>query len=527
MKRKNKGFTLVELLVVLAIMGLVLIMIFPAVNHLIKQNDNKKYLNYEQIVLESAKVYYNQNQIDLIGGTDWTGCYDITKDEMETSKLLKEFGKGVSCDVKVRVTKENNQETFTPYISCTKENSIEYQTEGYKTLGSCPTPTVSSSSRTLDVVLFDESRIGEGCSVIQKDYTTYLNGNCENNYVWYSGKLWRVISRSNTNVVKMVTQWNIAVLPYSKINTWLNDSTFDGFLNSQSLDSTYRNGNVVSLSENDYTNTGGNAGFLKNNYSFSITSGQNFKMVHHTGIVQNISSKAYGVRPVITLKIKTTIATGAGTIDNPYRFTKEKIATDTLLNTRYSGEYLKFNNELYRIVSFDQNQRTKIVKADFLSEKQKFGTSSTDTKYSTTSGIGKYLNETWYNTLTTASKKMMVEGPWYLGTVNATGDYRLAKCTTTACTTKATSVSAKVGLPRIGELFSGSITQKNENIDSSYFTVTPFDSSKMNCIYTSTGEGHSCYADSEYYVRPMLYLNSNVKIASGTGLPNDPFVLTQ
>ena len=72
---------------------------------------------------------------------------------------------------------------------------------------------------------------------------TFITGTNPNNYIWYSGKLWRAVSIDpSDNSVKLVTQWNISAFPYnynnesipefkgSYMEQWLNDTSVDGFL---------------------------------------------------------------------------------------------------------------------------------------------------------------------------------------------------------------------------------------------------------------------------------------------------------
>ena len=45
---------------------------------------------------------------------------------------------------------------------------------------------------------------------------TFTTGQYPNNYVWYSGKLWRAVSVNNEEkTVKLVTQWNISAISYN------------------------------------------------------------------------------------------------------------------------------------------------------------------------------------------------------------------------------------------------------------------------------------------------------------------------
>ena len=69
---------------------------------------------------------------------------------------------------------------------------------------------------------------------------TFVTGSNPYNYIWYSGKLWRVVSiDTSDNSVKLVTQWSMNAVPYdndssafagSYMESWLNDTTVDGFL---------------------------------------------------------------------------------------------------------------------------------------------------------------------------------------------------------------------------------------------------------------------------------------------------------
>ena len=48
---------------------------------------------------------------------------------------------------------------------------------------------------------------------------TFITGEAPNNYVWYSGKLWRAVSVNNdSKTTKLVTQWNISAIPYNSEN---------------------------------------------------------------------------------------------------------------------------------------------------------------------------------------------------------------------------------------------------------------------------------------------------------------------
>ena len=54
--KKNKGFTLVELLATIAIMGMIMILVTPSIVNLQNNNKKKKFEYYGKTLVEAAKV---------------------------------------------------------------------------------------------------------------------------------------------------------------------------------------------------------------------------------------------------------------------------------------------------------------------------------------------------------------------------------------------------------------------------------------------------------------------------------------
>ena len=404
---------------------------------------------------------------------------------------------------------------------------------------------------------------------------TFITGEDPNNYIWYSGKLWRAVSVNNeAKTTKLVTQWNISSITYSSGSTafegsymedWLNDTTVDGFLGNlrdyenfivtdavwdatldrDALGSIIRpNGTttvtasvgLLNMYEYQSSNNGGTDGYLNNGLDWwtltpDISSG--VRIVSFNGnAYYDFPPTASGVRPSINLKSNVKIVDGDGTVDNPYRLNGDNDTelSGTPLSSRYSGEYIRFGsgeNNLYRIVSHENGKGTKIVSAEPLKSSGTFITSAFDSNrsvnYSRSTTIGTFLNGDYLTSYVDSTYSNMIEDNtnWYLGTVGSGTSYKLAKYTdiNMSNTTSSTN-AAKVGLLRLGELMSGQFDRYSNNTN--YWLITPNSTSYVRNVGFD-GTAYSNYLTDAYGVRPSLNLKSNVQIVNGDGTLNSPF----
>ena len=252
-------------------------------------------------------------------------------------------------------------------------------------------------------------------------------------------------------------------------------------------------------------------------------------------------STANGVRPSINLKSSVKIVDGDGTVDNPYRLNGDNDTglSGTLLSSRYSGEYIRFGtgeNNLYRIVSHENETGTKIVSAEPLKSSGKFITSAFDSNrsvnYSSTNTIGTFLNGEYLTDYVGSTYSTMIEDSttWYLGTVGSGTSYKLAKYTDTTGTSTTSNVTqAKVGLLRLGELMAGQFERyvvkggsSSTGLTTQYWTLTPYSASNVRSVRSSGSAGYTS-SSYTYGVRSSINLKSNVQIVSGDGTLNSPF----
>ena len=532
-------------------------------------SDCSLYTNSDGIA--SCSAFINMNNVSKIYLTPYSTVdfKNFVKDNSSFSRSFREY-----ISYLPTYSKNNNKTPDSGYYRVI----VEYVSNDVYRYGNIEVyigGSEDNSSNVGDVII--DNLI---CDATYDDgVDTFITSSCgdPNNYIWYSGKLWRAVSINNeTKTVKLVTQWNISAIPYnassntafagSYMEEWLNDTTVDGFLGNlrdyenfivtdATWDATLDATSLGSITRPNGTTTVTDAVGLLNIYEYQTSyKGTNYRngylnnelwwwtlTPYITSSVRNVysngnanyilSANASGVRPSINLKSSVKIVDGDGTIDNPYRLNGDNDTnlSGTLLSSRYSGEYIRFGNDennLYRIVSHETKGLTKITSAEPLKSSGTFITSAfgSNTSFSSSNTIGAFLNGDYLTNYVDSSYSSMIEDntTWYLGTVGSGTSYKLAKYTDTNMSGYAKSTNAKVGLLRLGELMAGQFGRYGNNTD--YWTLTPYSASNVRDVYYN-GFASNYTSPNAYGVRPSINLKSNVVITGGDGTINNPFTL--
>ena len=138
-KLNSKGFTLVELLVAITILGIVLVIALPQVSNLQTENAKTKYKKYAESVVSSAKLYTDSYSKDMFGNNS-SGCYDIPYSALSAKSLVKDIKiDNSTCDTYaadkktsltfVRVYKSNENYLYDISIKCNDKNGKEIYNE--------------------------------------------------------------------------------------------------------------------------------------------------------------------------------------------------------------------------------------------------------------------------------------------------------------------------------------------------------------------------------------------------------------
>ena len=167
MKMKDsKGFTLVELLVAMAIMGLLIIMAFPTMRAVQTNNTKKKYEAYGDTILSAAKLYVDSYGDDLFDPDRVNQKAILYLSDLQLKDLIKDIGiSDSSCingESNIHIIKYKDDYTYCLHLKCTSGGSTVYEKTNKK--GACDKfDTVNVNyefngiTKTIEVVKGDNS----------------------------------------------------------------------------------------------------------------------------------------------------------------------------------------------------------------------------------------------------------------------------------------------------------------------------------------------------------------------------------
>ena len=576
---KNKGFTLIELIAVVVMMGMILLIVFPATSRILRSNEDKKYDNYYDSVQEALELYARTRR-DELGGIDGEGCVDDKKlSELMSYDYFNEYKEedNVSCLSPGDFT--NNQltilgiDTNKQYVNVRIDNSngkisVKYSMicvrnyddpSSLSLLYSNLIEKNSTCERYIPVVtnsLLNAIKDKYTTSIV--DSTSYVTGNPNNNYVLYSGLMWRIVSFNTSNrTIKLVTDEPVATVSYNNVtnNNNYSDSNISRWLQNNFLP-TLRNTEkyLVDDVEWNYSKvaanvttpiTGGSTVTSKvgmlNNYEYLkasnyINKGKKFWLISTTGndgwhvneAGQIISANVlnfYGIRPSVVLKPNVTYVNGGnGTVNNPYKLIGDTSGNvGAFLNSRYPGEYVTLNNTLFRISSVNSNY-TKLVATNTISIDASIASTIpfiTSSNYNAVAGtigfhayneiysddtfIGEYLKR-WVAPI----NDMLTEGDFCRMLINRNTSQ------TIGCPPEDV-INTKVAVPMLGEMYATSAS-------SDYWTINNSVSGKMDII-TSDGSARDIEITELSSLLPVVVVKNSTIITGGNGTENNPYTI--
>ena len=192
---KKNGFTLVELLSIVVILGIIVVVALPQISGSIGSKKEKQYNKIVKIVENAGKVYLIEN---------------VTKDSVSIDILIKNdyLTSGLKNPI-------NN----TPLTGCVKKITSDGVTKYKYEVDNCPNYL---TTYIMDLYDNEETRIENG---LKKDNTSDENiryyGANPNNYVSFNNELWRIIGVFGNNV-KLVRSEKIGNLSWDSSESSVN-----------------------------------------------------------------------------------------------------------------------------------------------------------------------------------------------------------------------------------------------------------------------------------------------------------------
>lgn len=150
----NKGYTLVELMMAIIIIGIIMSMSFPAIRILQERNNLQKYETYGDSLIAAAKLYVDAYEEDLFlyeddlekmpinqlrnqmrNGTllpNNAQCVFISYEDFKNHMLIKDINiSNITCyneNTFVRVIRDNGKYTYKYYLACGKKTKNQQNT---------------------------------------------------------------------------------------------------------------------------------------------------------------------------------------------------------------------------------------------------------------------------------------------------------------------------------------------------------------------------------------------------------------
>lgn len=407
---------------------------------------------------------------------------------------------------------------------------------------------------------------------LQVDGNGYVyRGQPIDNYVWYSGIMWRIMNIDDKGNIRLIADETISVVPWSAGENNYETSLIREYLNPQEEKET--SGTIYKLLEepekylvptemcadktaqptellgceipvttdyvglmnvNEYFFANGVDSYLNigtQQWTLTAKADDNKVFYIHSlgGIGDNSESStdkySYGVRPIITLKANIDITRGVGLKENPYQITpglnQEK---SYLLNEMGQGSYVSYENEVWRIVS-KEDGKTKMIMMDVIRDEMD---TPIERQYSKNSAIfnvksgsiGYYLNNDYVKTL--EHPEYLAEGNFYVGEFSVSSGYKIENI-------KKRVVKAKVGLPQIYDIHTTNTLKSDEYTgEIAYWTSNYKKSSELLTWVMRAGDWFfGDFATNKHAIRPVVYMKENLQIVGGEGTLEAPYEIAE
>ena len=574
---KNFGFTLIELLAVIIILAMVAFIAIPIILD----------------VVDEAKILAGKSEANMIlSGINNYCATEEVKEELDES-YAKKCTIGMIVDTVKEMVNLGNATIENIKYNGNRLTKLEITSNNHK-FRLCLSGTFAMDDEECEVI--QTGPIGDvvlskfsyletneyGCETSNvNNYSyiggCYIKGNPSNNYIWFSGFLWRIMGINADGTIRLITEESVTAIPYIARNSELNwdESSAKDWLNNYfypklkekdiiteqtwcSEITTDKNSarttcttnllkekfKVGLLTLDEYNLSGGSVSYLNiGQVDWMLTPYNNTSIwsANFTGdTYKATASLANGLRAIINISPDAIISSGNGYIstlweDNVGPYILNDYDDEELVNNLNQvasiGEYVQFANKKYRVVETNE-KGTKLILDGFYEEPE--GTIY-NIKYTTNvafdinleGSIANKLNQdvlSWLTNNNKIEKDKILTNIWYQNNFLSGDNYK------NSIKENDNPISAKVGLINIGEILasqsSSLITKgytKSSNHSNSY-GYWLMNRNVSNIWFIGNNGSASIYSYSpNMTLRPVIVIKPEVVSINGNGTWSNPY----
>lgn len=520
--KDKRGFTLVELLGVIILIGLIILAISSPIVSLINSNSKKLdeaslkllYTSAEQFMNKDSRTYIKTN-----GNVYYISLEQLIKSDMLEEKFLESYS-------------EETLSKFTQIKVTVKNKSYSFE---------IPDSNMKNIMEVCNEIEINESYNYNG--------GTYLKGNYTDNYVLYNGLMFRIMGINKDGTVRLImdeaaTSLSLAdsTLNYSNsyVRKWLNDYFISRLQHTSIIQKqkwyfkapSSSSNTTIDLNLNVEDKVGllsveeynlslvSNSSYLTKNTSFGFININNNLLYSNdpssnAPVSKNITGE-YFVYPVINVLPSAAITSGTGTSISPYILVdvlSDKTGSTLEEANLFIGDYLAIDSKLYRVIG-KNNDSIKVMSYYNTGLSSKYADNGNS--FNLYNGAGNILNSSAISTK--FLKKNIFIGDIYTSGLN----YK-----TTVFVKKNLVNGVTASLPIMGDLLTGPLYDVSDK-PICYWTLNLSNSTSAyqicnNSVMMRNIENYDSNNKNSYGLIFTAYIDINNVITSGKGTKSDPY----
>lgn len=133
----KRGFTLVELIVTIAIISIISGIAYGSITTMQIRNRNKRYQTYEQVMINGAKLYVDHYSADLWADNIDNVCYTVSYEKLRDNNLIQKYKQNGEqfddANSKVYFVRKNGEVNYYAYLKINSlSNKLIYESDVVK-----------------------------------------------------------------------------------------------------------------------------------------------------------------------------------------------------------------------------------------------------------------------------------------------------------------------------------------------------------------------------------------------------------